>query len=108
MKRFSPPPANRNFRSPQSPSAKLNDAMHQVIQACCSSARPFICLGNFIRRLTEDPAWSRSEVIEVQTKALRMLKKMIYSEDSDNECSPDEFDLRRTQRWEPRDLQARS
>jgi hypothetical protein len=108
MKRFSPPVIDRNFRSPALPSAKLNDAVHRVIEECCSSARPFLCLGNFVRRLTDDSDWSRAEIIEVQTKALRMLKQMIYSDDADSAYRQDDFDPRRTQRWNPRDLQARS
>jgi hypothetical protein len=102
------PLLDRNFRPTPLPSAKLNDAIRQVIKECCSSAMPFLCLGNFIRRLSDDAAWARAEIVEVQTKALRMLKMMIYSEDRDNESTRGDFDLRRTQRWEPRDLQAHS
>ena len=103
MKSYSPPNLDRNFRLPPLPSAKLNEAVRHVIKECCSSAMPFLCLGNFIRRLSDDPQWAANEIIEVQTKALRMLKMMIYSD----EC-PGDFDVRRTQRWDPRDLQPRT
>lgn len=52
--------------------AKIESAVAECL-AACGEVTPFLHTSAFIEKLKADPAWRADEIIEVQTRVIRIL-----------------------------------
>ena len=58
---------------PENAAAKINDAIRSCLEQCYGDKAPLATVADFLRKLRMDPAWSETEIEEVQSTVLKML-----------------------------------
>jgi hypothetical protein len=56
---------------------RVNAAIRQLLDDCCAADNPLACLAENLDRLRKSPEWAGSEVDEVETTTLRILKALL-------------------------------
>jgi hypothetical protein len=54
-------------------SAKIESALGSCLEECRATDRPYTRVSEFIAGLQGDPEWTPSEIIELQTRIIRVL-----------------------------------
>jgi len=62
---------------PESDAAKINDAIRSCLEQCYGDRTPLATVADFLRKLRKDPAWSETEIEEVQSTVLKMLSLIV-------------------------------
>jgi hypothetical protein len=60
----------------QHASTKINAAIRACLDECLASESPFICLAALLSRLRKDASWTEEEVLEVQSRSVRILTRL--------------------------------
>ena len=53
--------------------SKLSAALDDCLRGCLVSDRPFFELSHALEVYKKDPAWTKAEVVELQTRVIRVL-----------------------------------
>jgi hypothetical protein len=56
---------------------RVNAAIRQLLDDCCVAENPLACLAEHLERLRNSAEWTGSEVDEVETTTLRILKALL-------------------------------
>jgi len=53
--------------------ARIESALATCLDECRAKDRPFTRISEYIASLQADPAWTEAEIIELQTRVIRVL-----------------------------------
>ena len=56
---------------------RVNQALHECLDECYSSASPLAALASYLGRLRRNPLWEKSEIEEFEALARHMLKALV-------------------------------
>jgi len=62
---------------------KINAAIHDCLDLCYRSATPVLCLTEFLKRLSMSRGWSASEVVEVRSRVVHILRTVAAGDEDD-------------------------
>lgn len=62
---------------------RLNNAIHDCLNACYSSSNPLDAIARFIEQLRCNPEWDSAEIDRVEQAARRMLRSIVVRRESD-------------------------
>ena len=63
--------------------SKINDAVHECLNRCYSSATPVLCLTEYLKRLMNSGAWTVNELAAVRSSSIHILRNVAAPDEDD-------------------------